>query len=94
LRKRKFSVSWHKAKAKVSRVQGTIANLRNDMLQKAGTTIRQNHAVVVMEDLRITNMTASARGTLEAPGTNVRAKSGLNRVRWIGPDRLWRFAAG
>lgn len=32
-----------------------------------------------MEDLRIANMTASAKGTLETPGINVHAKSGLNR---------------
>ena len=32
-----------------------------------------------MEDLPIANMTASARGTIENPGRNVKAKSGLNR---------------
>lgn len=78
-RKRKFSANWRKAKAKFSRLQRKVANLRNDMLHKASTTISQNHAVVVMEDLRITNMSASAKGTLTEPGTNVRAKSGLNR---------------
>ncbi|MHB8177708.1 MAG: RNA-guided endonuclease InsQ/TnpB family protein [Vulcanimicrobiaceae bacterium] len=78
-RKVKFSANWRKAKAKVSRLQRKIANLRNDMLHQASTTISKNHAVVVMEDLRITNMTASAKGTVEQPGTNVRAKSGLNR---------------
>jgi putative transposase len=31
------------------------------------------------EDLKITNMVRSARGTTAAPGTNVRAKAGLNR---------------
>ena len=78
-RKVKFSANWRKAKAKVSRLYRKISNLRNDILHKASTTISKNHAVVVMEDLRIANMTASARGTLENLGTNVRAKSGLNR---------------
>jgi putative transposase len=78
-RKRKFSANWRKAKARVSRFARTIANIRNDMLHKASTTISKNHAVVVMEDLCITNMTASAKGTPEASGANVRAKSGLNR---------------
>ena len=32
-----------------------------------------------MEDLEIANMTSSAQGTVEHPGRNVRAKSGLNR---------------
>jgi putative transposase len=32
-----------------------------------------------MEDLRVRNLTRSARGTIERPGSNVRAKAGLNR---------------
>ncbi len=36
------------------------------------------HAVVV-EDLNVQAMTQSAKGTVEKPGTNVKAKSGLNR---------------
>lgn len=78
-RKAKFSANWRKAKAEVSRLQRKIANVRSDMLHKASTTICKNHAVVVLEDLRVTNMSASAQGTLTQPGTNVRAKSGLNR---------------
>jgi putative transposase len=78
-RKVKFSANWYKAKRKVARLQRKLANLRSDMLHKASTTISKNHAVVVLEDLQIKNMTASAQGTLEQPGTNVRAKSGLNR---------------
>jgi len=77
--KRKFSANWRKAKTTVSRLQRKIANIRKDMLHKASTTISKNHAVVVVEDLRVANMTASAKGTVEHPGTNVRAKSGLNR---------------
>jgi putative transposase len=78
-RKVKFSRNWRKAKAKVSRLHRKIASVRNDMLHKASTTISKNHAVVVLEDLRVTNMTASAKGTIERPGRNVRAKSALNR---------------
>lgn len=32
------------------------------------------------EELRIANMTASAKGTVEEPGRNVRQKAGLNRA--------------
>ncbi len=35
---------------------------------------------VVLEDLNTAAMTKSARGTVEKPGTNVKQKSGLNRV--------------
>ena len=78
-RKVKFSANWQKAKRRVTNTQGKIRDTRSNMLHQASTTISKNHAVVVMEDLRITNMTASAKGTVEKPGTNVRAKSGLNR---------------
>jgi putative transposase len=78
-RKTKFSANWHKQKAKVSRLHKKIANVRNDFLHKATTSIGKNHALVVMEDLRVKNMSRSASGSLENPGRNVRAKSGLNK---------------
>lgn len=36
--------------------------------------------MVNIEGLPVRNMSASAAGRIEAPGTNVRAKSGLNKV--------------
>lgn len=36
--------------------------------------------MIVREDLKIKNMTASAKGTAEEPGTHVKQKSGLNRA--------------
>ena len=41
--------------------------------------IVQVYDFIAVEDLRIRNMTRSAAGTLEEPGRNVAAKSGLNR---------------
>lgn len=79
-RKVRFSSNWRKQKARVARVHTKIAAARNDFLHKASTTIAKNHGVVVLEDLRVSNMSASARGTLENPGRNVRAKSGLNKA--------------
>jgi putative transposase len=55
------------------------ARRRQDWLHKTTTDLAKSHGVVVIEDLRIQNMTRSARGTIEQPGTNVRAKAGLNR---------------
>jgi putative transposase len=79
-RKVKFSNNWKKAKAKVAKVTSTIANARRDFLHKASTTISKNHAVVCIEDLQVRNMSKSAAGTIEKPGRNVGAKSGLNRA--------------
>ncbi len=79
-RKVKFSSNWRKAKARVERVHARIARVRADFLHKATTAISKNHALVCVEDLAVRNMSRSAAGTREAPGHNVRAKSGLNKA--------------
>lgn len=56
-----------------------IANIRLDWLHKRTTDIAKNHGVVVLEDLRVQDMSKSARGTVKTPGRNVRQKAGLNR---------------
>ena len=61
----------------------------SDVFSKSGTTDEngkvvlgplppENYGVVVVEDLQIANMTASAKGTDENPGKNVAAKAGLS----------------
>lgn len=78
-RKIKFSENWKKAKKKITRLHSKIANMREDYLHKLTTEISKNHAVVVIEDLQVKNMSASAKGSIEAPGRKVKQKSGLNR---------------
>lgn len=56
---------------------GLMANCRHDFLHKHSTLISKSHAVVVVEDLQVSNMSRSATGTLEEPGRHVAAKSGL-----------------
>ena len=99
-RKVKSSANWQKQKNKITRLHIHIADTRNDYLHKASTSISKDHAVVVLEDLRISNMSASAKGTIEQPGRNVRAKAGLNRAildqgwyefrRQLEYKELWR----
>jgi hypothetical protein len=48
-----------------------IANRRRDFLHKLSTDISKNHAVIVLEDLQVKNMSQPARGTVEEPGRNV-----------------------
>jgi putative transposase len=79
-RKVKFSSNWKRAKARVQKIQHQIANVRNDFLHKASSSISKNHAMIVVEDLKVKNMSRSASGTLEEPGRNVAAKSGLNKA--------------
>jgi len=79
-RKKKFSSNWKKTKRKVQRLHARIGNARHDYLHKATAAISKNHAMVCIEDLQVRNMSKSAAGTSEAPGRNVRAKSGLNKA--------------
>lgn len=79
-RKVKFSENWKKQKGRISRIHIRIADARNDYLHKISTAISKNHATVVLEDLRVSNMSKSAKGTTTAPGRNVSAKSGLNKA--------------
>ena len=78
-RKKKFSNNWHKAKRKINKLHTTIANIRRDYLHKTSTAISKNHAMIVIEDLQIRNMSKSSKGTSEKHGKNVKAKSGLNK---------------
>ncbi|CEK19197.1 transposase [Chthonomonas calidirosea] len=78
-RKVKFSNNGKKAKARVSKTHSRIANGRRDLLQKPSTAIRKNHAMVCIEDLQGRKKSKLAAGTADVPGSNVRAKSGLNK---------------
>lgn len=78
-RRTKGSKNFRKQKAKIATIHQKIANARLDYLHKTSTTISKNHAVVVLEDLKVANMSKSAKGTKEDPGKNVKAKAGLNR---------------
>ncbi|MEX6425434.1 RNA-guided endonuclease InsQ/TnpB family protein [Providencia manganoxydans] len=99
-RKVKFSANWKKQKRKIQRLHSHIANIRKDYLHKTTTEISKNHAMIVIEDLKVSNMSKSAKGTAEQRGRNVRAKSGLNRSildqgwyemrRQLEYKQLWR----
>jgi putative transposase len=78
-RKVKFSANWQKQKAKIQKLHTRIANCRKDYLHKSSSEISKNHAMIAIEDLRVSNMSKSAKGNSEEHGKNVKAKSGLNK---------------
>jgi putative transposase len=75
----KLSQGWRKQKARIAKLHAKAADARRDYLHKLSTEIAKSHGTVVVEKLQIKNMSRSARGTIEQPGKNVRAKAGLNR---------------
>jgi transposase len=68
---------------------------RKDWCEKVSTDLALRFDVIRVEDLQITNMTRSAKGTVEQPGRNVRRKAGLNRrIAESGWGRLEQKAPG
>lgn len=68
-----------KAKLRLARVHSRNADRRKDFIEKATTDLARRFDLIRVEDLHVTSMTRSARGTIAEPGCNVRAKAGLNR---------------
>lgn len=69
-----------KARAALAEVRLRERRRRQDFNAQTAHRLAEANAVVVLEDLKTKNMTRSAKGTLDQPGRNVRAKSGLNRA--------------
>ena len=78
--KTKFSKNWQKLKAKIAKLHHKISNIRKNHLHQISSKISKNHAIVYVEDLKIVNMSKSAKGDMEQHGKNVKQKSGLNRA--------------
>ena len=87
------------------RVNGQLQKLhrqrkrkRDDATHQASRTLADTAHTVVVEDLNIKGMTQSAKGTKEEPGTNVKAKAGLNRAilasGWGQLERKLAYKAG
>jgi len=69
-RKKKGSVNRRKARAKLARAHARVRNVRRDALHKATTSIATRFGRVIIEDLKVKNMTAGGGSR----------KRGLNRV--------------
>ena len=78
-RKKRGSNRRKRALSRVSRLSAKISRIRRDWQHKAALSIARRFGDVAIEDLKIVNMTSSAKGTVEEPGRNVRQKAGLNR---------------
>jgi putative transposase len=79
-RKKRGSSNRLKAIRRVAKIQMRVANARKNFLHEQTTAIAQNHGTVVLEALKVRNMSASAKGTATEPGKMVRQKAGLNRA--------------
>ncbi|NUW30807.1 transposase [Nonomuraea sp. SMC257] len=78
-RKERGSRRRRRVVAQVAALHAKVRRQRLDGAHKAALALVRGYDVIVHEDLRIANMTRSASGTIDTPGRNVAAKSGLNR---------------
>lgn len=77
-RRKKGSKNRAKAKEKLAKKHLKIRNKRDDFLHKISKKLSENQTIIV-EDLKIKNMSKQAKGTVENPNNRAKAKRGLNR---------------
>jgi putative transposase len=75
----KYSNRLRKTIAQISAVKARQARRRADWNHKLTADLAHSHGLVAVEDLRVSSMVRSAKGTVDQPGRNVRQKAGLNR---------------
>ena len=68
-----------RVKLAIARLKARETDRRKDWAEKTSTGLARRFDIIRVENLDVTGMTRSARGTAGAPGRNVRAKAGLNR---------------
>ena len=78
-KRKKRTRGREKARRALARKWRKLANQRKDRAHKTSAWLVREHGLIATESLIISNMTRSASGTSEEPGTNVAQKSGLNR---------------
>ena len=76
---RKGSRRWKQRAAVLANAQARRRVRNRNECHRATTEIVRQYGHIAVESLQVKNMTRSAAGTLETPGRNVSAKSGLNR---------------
>ena len=73
------SARHHERRRQIAVLHRLARRRAGDWIERVTTHIADRYQLVGVEDLHIRAMTASASGTVEAPGRNVAAKRALNR---------------
>ncbi|MFD4923039.1 RNA-guided endonuclease InsQ/TnpB family protein [Streptomyces goshikiensis] len=74
------SKGYQEAKDRVAKLKARLAMHRATNLHLISKRLVQQYSEVALETLHVKGMTRSAKGTVDKPGRNVRAKAGLNRA--------------
>ena len=79
-RQQKGSGRFKRTKRKINKWKRKQKNCRVNAAHQNSRALSNKAYTLKREDLKIKNMSKSAKGTIEDPGKNVKAKAGLNRV--------------
>jgi putative transposase len=78
-RQKKTSNRRKRTKEKLAIIKRKEARCRKNTSHQVTTNLVRKYKYIAIENLKVANMTKSAKGDMETPGCNVNAKSGLNR---------------
>jgi putative transposase len=81
----------YRVKIAIARLRAREVDRRKDWAEKLSTDLARRFDMIWVEDLKVRDMTRSARGSIQQPGQKVRQKAGLNReIMASGWGRLVR----
>ncbi len=79
-RQRRGSRRRERTRARLATTKRRMAGIRRTWRHGTSRKLAGAAHTIVVEDLQVPNMTRSAKGTVDEPGSRVRQKAGLNRV--------------
>ena len=89
------SKRYAQTRRRIARLKARNAACRAHAAHVLSRRLVRGYGMVAIEDLKIRNMTACARGTVKEPGRNVAQKAGLNRsilnVGWHALERMLAY---
>ena len=94
---RKGSNRWRRFRTRIGRLKTHIACIKHNHNHHVSKILTGKASTIILEDLNTKGMMASARGTVENPGKNVKAKTGLNRgiqgSNWYQLEKMIEYKA-
>lgn len=78
-RRKRGSANYLVTKTQLAKLKRHKAQVIINYQKELVHNLTENYQTIFVEDLKISNMTKSAKGTKEKPGKNIKQKSGLNR---------------
>ena len=93
-RRKRRSRRRHKAVVRCARLKAKNARRRLDFHHQESARLITRFSLIGSEKLQISNLTRSAKGSVDKPGKNVKQKAGLNReILDTAPARFLKFVS-